>query len=209
MSYGELNRRANRLAHRLRELGVGPDVLVGIAVERGFEMVVGLLAILKAGGAYVPLDPEYPGERLAYMIGDSGIGLLLTQRHLQDRLPSADGAQSLFLEPDDDWLEGYGEENPANRTMPQNLAYVIYTSGSTGQPQGCGGANRQLRQPVALVPGRLRTDRGRPGAAAQLLQLRPDPEEPVRRAVRGRATAHRPGGLRPGQPSPADRKNTG
>ncbi|WP_156483806.1 AMP-binding protein, partial [Azotobacter vinelandii] len=78
MSYGELNRRANRLAHRLIELGVGPDVLVGIAVERGFEMVVGLLAILKAGGAYVPLDPEYPRERLAYMIGDSGIGLLLT-----------------------------------------------------------------------------------------------------------------------------------
>ncbi|WP_338460409.1 non-ribosomal peptide synthetase [Azotobacter vinelandii DJ] len=136
MSYAELNRRANRLAHRLIELGVGPDVPVGIAVERGVEMVVGLLAILKAGGAYVPLDPEYPGERLAYMIGDSGIGLLLTQRHLQDRLPSADGAQSLFLEPDDDWLEGYGEENPANRTMPQNLAYVIYTSGSTGRPKG-------------------------------------------------------------------------
>ncbi|MGV6477762.1 amino acid adenylation domain-containing protein, partial [Azotobacter vinelandii] len=138
MPYAELNRRANRLAHRLIELGVGPDVLVGIAVERGFEMVVGLLAILKAGGAYVPLDPEYPRERLAYMIGDSGIGLLLTQRHLQDRLPSADGVQNLFLEPGDDWLENYAQENPANRTAPQNLAYVIYTSGSTGQPKGVG-----------------------------------------------------------------------
>ncbi|WP_394543881.1 non-ribosomal peptide synthase/polyketide synthase [Azorhizophilus paspali] len=136
MSYGELNGRANRLAHRLVELGVGPDVPVGIAVERGVEMVVGLLAILKAGGAYVPLDPEYPEERLAYMIGDSGVGLLLTQRHLQDRLPPADGVQSLFLEPGDDWLEDYPQENPVNRTAPQNLAYVIYTSGSTGRPKG-------------------------------------------------------------------------
>ncbi|MFC0710698.1 amino acid adenylation domain-containing protein, partial [Azorhizophilus paspali] len=100
------------------------------------EMVVGLLAILKAGGAYVPLDPEYPRERLAYMIGDSGIGLLLTQRHLQDRLPPAEGVQSLFLEPGDDWLEDYPQENPANRTAPQNLVYMIYTSGSTGQPKG-------------------------------------------------------------------------
>ncbi|WP_338460410.1 non-ribosomal peptide synthase/polyketide synthase [Azotobacter vinelandii DJ] len=144
MSYRELNRRANRLAHRLIELGVGPDVLVGVAVERGFEMVVGLLAILKAGGAYVPLDPEYPRERLAYMIEDSGIGLLLTQRHLQDRLPSADGVQSLFLEPGDDWLENYPPENPANRTAPQNLAYVIYTSGSTGRPKGAGNTHTAL-----------------------------------------------------------------
>ncbi|MGV6477736.1 amino acid adenylation domain-containing protein, partial [Azotobacter vinelandii] len=144
MSYAELNRKANRLAHRLIELGVGPDVLVGIAVERGFEMVVGLLAILKAGGAYVPLDPEYPEERLAYMIGDSGIGLLLTQRHLQDQLPPADGVQNLFLEPGDDWLENYAQENLASRTAPQNLAYVIYTSGSTGRPKGAGNTHMAL-----------------------------------------------------------------
>ncbi|MGV6477760.1 amino acid adenylation domain-containing protein, partial [Azotobacter vinelandii] len=136
MSYGELNRRANRLAHRLIELGVGPDVLVGIAVERGFEMVVGLLAILKAGGAYVPLDPEYPEERLAYMIGDSGIGLLLTQRHLQDRLPISESVQSLWLDPQDNWLKEYAETNLKTAVQPSNLAYVIYTSGSTGKPKG-------------------------------------------------------------------------
>ncbi|WP_284400564.1 AMP-binding protein, partial [Pseudomonas putida] len=82
-SYVELNRRANQLAHKLRELGVGPDALVGIAMERSLEMVIGLLGIVKAGGAYVPLDPEYPQDRLAYMFADSGIGLLLTQSHLR------------------------------------------------------------------------------------------------------------------------------
>ncbi|MGV6476982.1 amino acid adenylation domain-containing protein, partial [Azotobacter vinelandii] len=134
LTYGELNRRANRLAHRLIELGVGPDVPVGIAVERGFEMVVGLLAILKAGGAYVPLDPEYPGERLAYMIGDSGIGLLLTHASLLEHLPWEHYDKALLL--DRLSLEGYSQEDPTNRTAPQNLAYVIYTSGSTGQPKG-------------------------------------------------------------------------
>ncbi|WP_437884679.1 AMP-binding protein, partial [Pseudomonas sp. LRF_L74] len=82
LTYEQLDKQANRLARKLIELGVGPDVLVGIAVDRSLEMVVGLLAILKAGGAYVPLDPEYPQDRLAYMIEDSGIGLLLTQGYL-------------------------------------------------------------------------------------------------------------------------------
>lgn len=82
LNYAELNRRANRLAHRLIEAGVGPDTLVGLAVERSIEKVIGLLAVLKAGGAYVPLDPEYPRERLAYMLEDSGVKLLLTQAHL-------------------------------------------------------------------------------------------------------------------------------
>ncbi|PRA10312.1 condensation domain-containing protein, partial [Pseudomonas sp. MYb13] len=97
LNYAELNRRANRLAHRLIEAGVGPDVLVGLAVERSIEMVVGLLAVLKAGGAYVPLDPEYPRERLAYMLDDSGVKLLLTQAHLLDQLPIPDGLESLVL----------------------------------------------------------------------------------------------------------------
>ncbi|MFJ3484103.1 amino acid adenylation domain-containing protein [Pseudomonas sp. NPDC090202] len=97
LSYRQLNQRANALAHRLIALGVGPDVLVGIAVERSVEMVVGLLAILKAGGAYVPLDPEYPRERLAYMIEDSAIGLLLTQSHLQAQLPVPEHVQILSL----------------------------------------------------------------------------------------------------------------
>ncbi|MBV4507382.1 amino acid adenylation domain-containing protein [Pseudomonas sp. BW13M1] len=133
LSYDQLNRRANRLAHKLREQGVGPDVLVGIAVERGFEMIVGLLAILKAGGAYVPLDPEYPQDRLSYMMEDSGIQLLLTQGHLLADLPVPAQVRSLKLEDD---LAGYSDENPAHLTQPDNLAYVIYTSGSTGKPKG-------------------------------------------------------------------------
>ncbi|RST46047.1 AMP-binding protein, partial [Variovorax sp. MHTC-1] len=104
LSYAELNKRANRLAHRLIALGVGPETKVGLAVERGIEMVVGLLAILKAGGAYVPLDPEYPAERLAYMVGDSGIALLLSQgQPLQCGVPVL-GLDTLDLsdEPDHD-----------------------------------------------------------------------------------------------------------
>ncbi|MDW9406369.1 AMP-binding protein, partial [Pseudomonas soli] len=133
LSYDQLNRRANRLAHKLRAQGVGPDVLVGIAVERGFEMIVGLLAILKAGGAYVPLDPEYPQDRLSYMMEDSGIALLLTQGHLLADLPVPAHVRSLSLEDD---LAGYSDENPEHLTQPDNLAYVIYTSGSTGKPKG-------------------------------------------------------------------------
>ncbi|CRI56719.1 peptide synthetase [Pseudomonas sp. CCOS 191] len=133
LSYDQLNRRANRLAHKLRAQGVGPDVLVGIAVERGFEMIVGLLAILKAGGAYVPLDPEYPQDRLSYMMEDSGIALLLTQGHLLAGLPVPAHVRSLSLE---DGLTGYSDENPEHLTQPDNLAYVIYTSGSTGKPKG-------------------------------------------------------------------------
>ncbi|WP_207238199.1 MULTISPECIES: AMP-binding protein, partial [unclassified Pseudomonas] len=97
LSYAELNRRANRLAHRLLEAGVGPDVLVGLALERSVEMVVGLLAVLKAGGAYVPLDPEYPRERLAYMLEDSGVKLLLTQTQVLAQLPIPQGLETLVL----------------------------------------------------------------------------------------------------------------
>jgi len=134
LSYRELNRRANRLAHKLREAGVGPDVLVGLAVERSLEMVIGLLGILKAGGAYVPLDPESPQDRLTYLFEDSGIGLLLTQGHLEDRLPIPSGIRCLNL--DALALAGYSDENPDVAMSPQNLAYVIYTSGSTGKPKG-------------------------------------------------------------------------
>nr|WP_244216303.1 non-ribosomal peptide synthase/polyketide synthase [Pseudomonas daroniae] len=136
LTYCELDGQANRLAHKLVELGVGPDVLVGLAVERSLEMVVGLLAILKAGGAYVPLDPEYPADRLAYMIEDSAISLLLTQAHLLEYLPVPDGVQVLFLESLDHVLTGYAETAPHVAVQPDNLAYVIYTSGSTGKPKG-------------------------------------------------------------------------
>ncbi|MBW0971023.1 non-ribosomal peptide synthase/polyketide synthase [Pseudomonas aeruginosa] len=135
LDYGELNLRANRLAHRLIELGVGPDVLVGLAAERSLEMIVGLLAILKAGGAYVPLDPRYPSDRLDYMIEDSGIRLLLTQRAARERLPLGEGLPCLLLDAEHEWA-GYPESDPQSAVGVDNLAYVIYTSGSTGKPKG-------------------------------------------------------------------------
>ncbi|UXY55510.1 non-ribosomal peptide synthetase [Pseudomonas tohonis] len=140
LSYAALNQRANRLAHALIAQGVGPDSLVGIAVERSIEMVVGLLAILKAGGAYVPLDPEYPAERLAYMLDDSGVKLLLSQSHLE--LPLAEGVQRIDLDraPFDD----FPEINPGVALDAENLAYVIYTSGSTGKPKGAGNRHSAL-----------------------------------------------------------------
>ncbi|MFU3809263.1 non-ribosomal peptide synthase/polyketide synthase [Pseudomonas aeruginosa] len=143
LSYGELNAQANRLAHRLIELGVGPDVLVGIAVERGLEMIVSLLAVLKAGGAYVPLDPEYPQERLGYMIEDSGIALLLSQSHLLQRLPAASGIACLALDQARDWQDRPACD-PQLRAHPQNLAYVMFTSGSTGRPKGVGISRESL-----------------------------------------------------------------
>ncbi|TJZ63962.1 non-ribosomal peptide synthetase [Chitiniphilus eburneus] len=134
LSYGELNARANRLAHRLIALGVGPEVRVGVAVERSVELVVGLLAILKAGGAYVPLDPAYPQERLDYMAGDSGIALLLTQHDLASRFARDGAVPVLALDTLD--LAAEPATDPAVAVHGGNLAYVIYTSGSTGRPKG-------------------------------------------------------------------------
>ncbi|WP_229212467.1 non-ribosomal peptide synthetase, partial [Duganella sp. HH105] len=151
MSYAELNQRANQLAHHLIALGVRPDAKVGIAVERSFEMVVGLLAILKAGGAYVPLDPEYPADRLAYMAQDSGIALMLTQTAVQDRLPTADGLRALALDTLD--LDGQPAHDPRVDIHGENLAYVIYTSGSTGRPKGVGIAHRSLVEHAQVAVG--------------------------------------------------------
>src|SRR5262249_36973988 len=131
----QLNARANQLAHHLRRLGVGPEVLVGLCVERSLEMVVGLLGILKAGGAYVPLDPDYPAERLAFMLEDTQAPVLLTQQALRGGLP-AGKAHVVCL--DADWKQFDQQPNvnlPAQATA-DNLAYVIYTSGSTGTPKG-------------------------------------------------------------------------
>ncbi|WP_434707697.1 non-ribosomal peptide synthase/polyketide synthase [Pseudomonas sp. R1-1] len=144
LSYAALNRRANQWAHRLIAQGVGADVRVGLAVERSLDMLVGLLAILKAGGAYVPLDPSYPQERLSYMIGDSGIGLLLTQSHLLGQLPVPDAVHSLMLDQQGKDFEGYSDSNPHVSLSADNLAYVIYTSGSTGQPKGTLLAHRNV-----------------------------------------------------------------
>ncbi|SDF13077.1 non-ribosomal peptide synthase domain TIGR01720/amino acid adenylation domain-containing protein [Pseudomonas extremaustralis] len=143
LTYAQLDARANQLAHALREQGVGPDALVGLCLERSIEMVVGLLGILKAGGAYVPLDPEYPQDRLAYMIEDSGIQLLLSQQSLLPSLPAA-GIRVIALDPPARWLDGYSREAPAVAVHGLNLAYVIYTSGSTGQPKGAGNSHRAL-----------------------------------------------------------------
>ncbi|WP_184607692.1 non-ribosomal peptide synthetase, partial [Variovorax atrisoli] len=134
LSYGELNAHANRLAHRLIASGVGPDVLVGICVERSVEMMVGILAVLKAGGAYVPLDPEYPADRLSYMVQDSGIELLLTQSHLRSLIPGAEALQVLELDTLDTSSES--DTDPRLKLHGEHLAYVIYTSGSTGRPKG-------------------------------------------------------------------------
>ncbi|SIR91538.1 non-ribosomal peptide synthetase [Pseudomonas putida] len=136
LSYRELNAQANRLAHCLRAQGVGPDQLVGLAVDRGLSMIISLLAILKAGGAYVPLDPSYPQERLAYMMADSGLALLLTQGHLQAALPTPPGVSTLLLDAQPGWLDSYPAHDLPPLTAGDNLAYVIYTSGSTGKPKG-------------------------------------------------------------------------
>ena len=133
-SYAELNTYANQLAHYLIGLGVSPETRVGIAMERSIEMVVGLLGILKAGGAYVPLDPEYPMERLAFIADDSGIELLLTQHHLRESLPVADGLSVVELDRLD--VAHRGSTDPAVALHGEHLAYVIYTSGSTGRPKG-------------------------------------------------------------------------
>ncbi|MCA8863807.1 MULTISPECIES: non-ribosomal peptide synthetase [unclassified Halomonas] len=138
LSYAELNTRANRLAHYLIGLGVQPETRVGIAVERSIEMVVGLLSILKAGGTYVPLDPDYPSERLAYMVEDSGIELLLTQQHLRNTLPVSESLGVIELDQLD--VAHYASTNPEVALHGEHLAYVIYTSGSTGRPKGA--ANR-------------------------------------------------------------------
>ena len=136
LSYGELNQRANQLAQHLQSLGVGPEVLVGLCVERSLEMVVGLLGILKAGGAYVPLDPSFPQGRLAYMIADSGMRVLITHRQLEQSLPVRPAS---IVRLDADW-ETIARQDTTNskwpETRPENLAYVLYTSGSTGKPKG-------------------------------------------------------------------------
>ncbi|MFC4314150.1 non-ribosomal peptide synthase/polyketide synthase [Steroidobacter flavus] len=142
LSYAELNRRANQWAHRLISLGVRPETRVGVAAERSVEMVVALLGVMKAGGAYVPLDPELPPERLRFVMDDSGVSLVLTQQHLQARLPAQDRIAVLALDRLD--CSGEPERNPEVALHGDNLIYVIYTSGSTGKPKGVANRHRAL-----------------------------------------------------------------
>ncbi len=135
LTYAELNSRANQLAHYLRLMGVGPEVLVGICIERSINMMIGLLGILKAGGGYVPLDPAYPQERLAFMLADAGATVLLTQQRLLAQLPPYEG-QAVCLDTSWQNIAQMDVDNLKGDTAPGNLAYIIYTSGSTGQPKG-------------------------------------------------------------------------
>ncbi len=135
MTYRELDERANQVAHHLRSLGVTKGSLVGISVERSFEMVIGLQAIAKSGAAYVPMDPAYPKERLAFMIEDSKVGVLLTQKHLSDSLPKSN-ARVVLLDADRMLFDRREKTRVESGAGPEDLAYVIYTSGSTGAPKG-------------------------------------------------------------------------
>jgi amino acid adenylation domain-containing protein len=137
LTYQELNQRANQLANYLQYLGVKPDVLVGISIERSLKMIVGLLGILKAGGAYIPLDPDYPLERLEYIIEDTGLSILLTQENFASKL-TANYKEIDIVCLDANWqkINEYNQENPVSRIHLKNLAYIIYTSGSTGKPKG-------------------------------------------------------------------------
>ena len=135
LTYCELNAKANQLAHHLRSLGVKPEVLVGICVERSLDMVIGLLAILKAGGVYVPLDPSYPQERIAFILEDTQAPVLLTQASLVETI-GQHKAQVIFLDNDYEEIAQQSQENLPSLATTDNLAYIIYTSGSTGKPKG-------------------------------------------------------------------------
>jgi amino acid adenylation domain-containing protein len=135
LSYRELNRRSNQLAHYLRKLGVGPESLVGVCLEPSLELAVALLGVLKAGGAYVPLDPTYPKERLGFMLQDAQMTVLMSQPHLLGILPNHN-VRVVCLDLDCHEISLESEENPDNGASVENLAYVIFTSGSTGRPKG-------------------------------------------------------------------------
>ena len=135
LTYAELDRQANRLAHHLRALGVGPDVPVGVGLERSADWIVAALAVWKAGGAYLPLDPRYPAERLALVLRDARAPVLITRSDVADKLP-ASGGTIVRLDADAAAIAGQPDTDPAVAVTPDNLAYIIYTSGSTGTPKG-------------------------------------------------------------------------
>ena len=153
LSYRELNEQANKLAHQLRQLGVGPEVLVGLCLERSPLMIVAVLGVLKAGGAYVPLDPHYPAERLSFMLADASPELVLTQSAVLEHLP-LQAARTLSLDTEAEALARQPAHNPTCATSPDNLAYIIYTSGSTGRPKGVLVPHRGLSN-VAEAQARL------------------------------------------------------
>lgn len=165
LTYRELNARANQLAHLLRRRGVGPDVPVGLSVERSLEMIVGVLGIVKAGGAYVPLDPDYPAQRLAFMLADIQTPVVVTQAKWAERWSA--GASTVLLDADGSSLAAESPDNPAANSRAEHLAYVMYTSGSTGRPKG---VCIEQRSVVRLV---MNTDYVELGPKEVFLQLAP------------------------------------
>jgi amino acid adenylation domain-containing protein len=150
LTYRELDQRANRLAHQLQARGVGPEVRVGVFAQRSLALVTGLLAVLKAGGAYVPLDPDHPRERTAFVLDEAGIGVLLADHGLVERLPSHRAA-IVLLDTGGAVPAAGALSHPARAAAPENLAYVIYTSGSTGQPKGAMNSHRALVNRLAWM----------------------------------------------------------
>ena len=161
LTYQELNRRANQLAHHLRSLGVGPDVLVALCAERSLEALVGIVAVLKAGGAYVPIDPAYPRERVAFMLQDAGASVVLTQGRLLPSLPSlATAPRVVLLDDDRDAIARCSDRDPPPTAGPDDLAYVIYTSGSTGRPKGTMLTHRGLTNLARTLSERFAVEPG-------------------------------------------------
>jgi amino acid adenylation domain-containing protein len=155
LSYAELNRRANLVAHHLRKLGVGPESLVGILMERSIGMAVGLMGILKAGGAYLPLDPSYPAERLSFMLTEADAALLLTEQRRLSRLPTLQ-MRAVCI----DRISGEEDENLHVNVFPNHPAYIIYTSGSTGRPKGVVVSHSSLVGHCASVAEHYRLGQG-------------------------------------------------
>jgi amino acid adenylation domain-containing protein/FkbM family methyltransferase len=166
LSYRELNRRANQLAHYLRAAGVGPETLVGIYMERSLDMIVAVLGILKAGGGYLPLDTALPRERLAFLLKDSGAALLLVQEKLRNALPES-APNVLVMDAGWSIISEHGEENPSHILLAENVAYVIYTSGSTGVPKGVLIEHRQIANYLQALKERVKYE---PGASFALVQ---------------------------------------
>jgi non-ribosomal peptide synthetase component F len=135
LTYKELNKRSNKLAHLLIRRGAGPHTLTGICAERSLEMVIAILGVLKAGGAYIPIDPEYPRDRVDFMISDSKAKIIITQKNIAEKLPE-DLAEVFLLDDDKNEISKQDDTDIENNTALENPAYVIYTSGSTGMPKG-------------------------------------------------------------------------
>ena len=154
LTRGELNLRANRLAHHLRSLGAGPEVAVAICLDRSVEIVVALLAVLKAGSAYLPLDPSQPPQRLALMLDESGARVVVTEQRFSERFAQFSGTV-VRLDGDREALAGRSAENPVSGTLPENLAYILFTSGSTGRPKGVAVEHRQLSNYLLGVVERI------------------------------------------------------